>query len=125
MPGFAVRVPPLHRHTAADKAVALPVVLNERSGKVDPGDLLDGLLARRFRKVRVQARERCPQVAHQHHVALRCPAKRSLWPEGLGVVGVDAFPVELIAEVVREGLLDQPVFAVDVGDHGAGASITP
>ena len=121
VPGLAARVPPLHRHPAADEAVELAVVLDERAGEVDPGELLDGLLARRFRKVRVQPRQRRPQVAHQHHVALRRPAQRSLRPEGLGVVGVDALPAEPIAEVVREGLLDEPVLAVDVGDHPASA----
>lgn len=39
-------------------------------------------------------------------------------PEVLGVVSVDALPFESIAEVLREGLLDEPVFTVDVGDHG-------
>ena len=125
VPGLAAHVPPLHRHPAADEAVELPVVLDERAGEVDPGDSLDGLFARRFWKVRVQARERRPQVAHQHHVALRCPAKGSLRPEGLSVVGVEALPPETITEMIREGLLDQPVLAVDIGDHGAGAPITP
>ena len=36
--------------------------------------------------------------------------------EGLGVVGVDALPAEAVPQVVGEGLLDQTVFAVDVGE---------
>ena len=117
VPGLAARVAPLDRHAAADEAVELPVVLDQRAGEVDARELLDRLLARRFRQVRIQARQRRAQVAHQHHVALGRPAQRALRPEGLGVVGVDALPAEPVAQVVGEGLLDQPVFAVDVGDH--------
>ena len=45
------------------------------------GQLLDRLLARRFRQVRVQPRERRAQVADEHHLALRsrgpaCPSAR-------------------------------------------------
>ena len=96
----------------------------KRPSEVDSGDSLDRLFSRRFRKTWVQVRECCPQVAHQHHVALRCPPEHSLRPEGLGVVRVEALPPEMIAEMVREGLLDQPVLTVDVGDHGVGAPIT-
>ena len=125
VPGLAARVPPLHRHPVADEAVALPIVLDERAGEVDADDFLDGLFARQLRKTWVQVHKRCPQVAHQHHVALRRPTERSLRPKDLGVVGVEALPPEIIAEMVREGLLDQSVLAVDVGDHGAGVPITP
>ena len=119
--GLAGCVPPLHRHSAADEAVELPVMLNERTGKVDPGKLLDSLRTSRFRQLRVQARQRRVQLAHQHNVALRGPAQGPLRTERLGVVGVDALPAEPIAEVVREGLLDEPVLAVDVSDHPPSA----
>ena len=58
VPGLAARIPPLHRNPATDEVVELPIVLNERTGKVAPRDLLNRLLARRFWKVRVQAHER-------------------------------------------------------------------
>src|SRR6266404_2486560 len=49
--------------------------------------------------------------------SLRRASHRALSAEGLGVERVDALPPETIAQVIREGLLHQPVFAVDVGDH--------
>jgi hypothetical protein len=38
-------------------------------------------------------------------------------PEGFLVPGVDAFPAERIVQILGEGLLDQAILAVDVGDH--------
>ena len=35
----------------------------------------------------------------------------------LGVVGANTLSAKPVAEVVREGLLDEAVFAVDVSDH--------
>lgn len=32
-------------------------------------------------------------------------------------------PAEPIVQILREGLLDQGVFAVDVGDHGANSDL--
>jgi hypothetical protein len=122
--GFAACVPPLDRHAAPDESVEFAVVLDERAGVVDPDELLDRLLARLGRKIGIQPRDGRPQVPHQHHLALGCPAKGAVRPEGLGVVGIDALPAENLLQVVGEGLLDQPVFAVDVGQgHGSWLSL--
>ena len=40
------------------------------------------------------------------------------WPEHLLIVGIDALPSEHLLQVLGKGLLNQPVFAVDVGNHG-------
>lgn len=37
--------------------------------------------------------------------------------ERLLIVDIDTLPAKLIAEILGEGLLDQPVFAMNVGDH--------
>ena len=118
VPRLARSIAPLDRHAAADEAVELPVVLKQRAGEVDARQLLDGLLARRCRQVRVEPLQRRPQVAHQHHIPLGRAPQRALRPERLLVVGVDALPAEHLLQMLGEGLLDQPVFAVDVGDHG-------
>ncbi len=124
VPGLAARVPPLHRHAVANKAVALPVVLDKRAGEVDASDLLDRLFAGGFRKIRIQALQRRPQVTNQHDLALGGSPQRSMRPEGLRVVGVDAVPAKDLLQMVGEGLLDQPVFAVDVGEgHGLFRSV--
>ena len=109
-------IAPLHRHATADEAVELAVVLDERAGEIDARQLLDGLLAGRFRDVRVQPRERRAQVAHQHDVPLGRATERAVRPEGLRVVGVDTLPAEHLFQMLGEGLLDQPVLAVDVGE---------
>ena len=102
VPRLAGCVAPLDRHAAADEAVELAVVLEQRAGEVDARELLDGLLARRLRQVRVEPRQRRAQVAHQHHLALGRAAQRALRPEGLRVVGVDALPAErLLADARR------------------------
>src|SRR6266404_6956262 len=49
--------------------------------------------------------------------SLRRASHRALSAEGLGVERVDALPPETIAQVIREGLLHQPIFTVDVDDH--------
>ena len=112
---FAGGVTPLDRHAAADEAIDFPVVLDQGSGEIDPGDFLDRLRAGRFRKVRVQTRKRRPQVPNQHHLALGGSSQCPVMPEGLRVVGVDAVPAKDLLQMVGEGLLDKPVFAVDVG----------
>lgn len=117
VPGLSVRVPPLDRHPAPDEAVELPVVLEERAGEVDPRELLDRLLQRRFRQVAVEAGQRRTQVTNQHNLTFVRAAQGSVWPEGLRVVGVNALPSEHLLQMVGKGLLDQPVFAIDVGDQ--------
>ena len=56
-------------------------------------------------------------TGEQHDVPLGRAPQRALRPERLRVVGVDALSPEPVAQVIRESLLNQPVFAVDVGDH--------
>ena len=57
------------------------------------------------------------QVAFQNGIAFAVPAQRAVRTESFIVPGENAVPAQRIVEVVRECLLDQPVFAVDVGNH--------
>src|SRR5437016_328728 len=41
----------------------------------------------------------------------------ALWTKCLHVVRVDALPAESIVQVVGEGLLNETILAVDIGDH--------
>ena len=91
---LALGVAPRDRHAVADEAVELAVVLDQRAGEIDPGELLDGLLACRFRQVWVEPGEGRTQVAHEHHVALARPPEGAVRAEGLLVLGVDAVPAE-------------------------------
>lgn len=117
MPDLAGGVAPLHRHPTADEAVKLPVVLEERASKVDPRELLDRLLPRRLRNARVKPGQRRAQIPHQHSLAFGRAAQGSVRPERLRVVGVDALPADRLLQMLGEGLLDQPVLAVNVGDQ--------
>jgi hypothetical protein len=118
---FTAGVSPFHRHTVANEAVKLPIVLDQRTREVDPGDLLNRLFAGHLRKVWIEHCERRTKVAHQHYFAVRRSAKGALRSKGLGLVSVDAFPAEPVAQMVRERLLDKTILAVDVGDHPASA----
>jgi hypothetical protein len=67
---------------------------------------------------RIQPFQRRAEIADQNDFARAAAAKSSGRAEGFLVVTLDGFPAKDIAQVVREGLLNQAVFAVDVGDHG-------
>jgi len=115
---FTRFVPPFDGHAAADETVELPVVLQERPGKVHAGELFDGLLKGRRRQVRVEPCQGRPEIPNQDRLLRRCSPQGPLRPEGFGVVSINTFPAEVIMQVVGKGLLNQSVFAVDVGDHG-------
>src|SRR5262245_45900346 len=57
-------------------------------------------------------------MPHQHDRALIGTAQRAGETKRLVVVGIDAIPPKRVVEVFSERLLNQPVFAVDVGNHG-------
>ncbi len=101
--GLAGVIAPIHRHPAADEAVELTVVLEQRAGEIAARQLLDGLLPRRERNVRVQPLQRRAQVAHQDHFSLGGATQRAGRPERLRLVGVDALPAErLLADARRK-----------------------
>ena len=116
--GFAGSIAPFDRDAVADEVVVLAVVLDERAGEVHPGQFLHGLFAGGFGELRVEALQGGAEVADENDFALAGATEGAGWAEGLFIVGVDAFPAEDTMQVVRKGLLDQAVFAVDVGDHG-------
>jgi hypothetical protein len=60
-----------------------------------------------------------PMISSRSGQAFGLAAERPVLAERLGVVGVDAFPAESIAEVVCERLLNEAVLAVDVGQGHA------
>src|SRR5262249_9422695 len=114
---LASGITPLYWHALSDVAVVLAVMLHQRPGKIHAGKVLNGLLTSRLRQGVGESGTRRPQVTHYHHLTLAVAAKRAVRPEGLVVPGVDAVPAEHIVQILGEGLLDQAVLAVDVGDH--------
>ena len=122
MARLAARLPPLDRHAAADETVELVVVLDEGACEVDAGELGYGLLSRSGRQVGVQPLDGGAEIAHQHDLTFGSPAQGAGGAEDLGVIGVETLPAQRVAQMVGEGLLDQAIFAVDVGDgHRARA----
>ena len=102
---LAAWFPPFDRDPAPDEPEKLPIVLNERPGKIDAGQFFDRLLACRFRQFRIQARERRPQIANQDDFTFRHPAECSLRPESLRFVGIHAVPAERMLQILSEGFL--------------------
>ena len=80
-------------------------------------ELLNGLFMRRGGKVGIEPYQGCPEIPHQHSLPLRHTSKCAVLPEGLGVIGVNAIPSEMIAEMIGKSLLNESVFTVDVGNH--------
>jgi len=76
---LALGIAPLHRHPATDEAVKLAVVLDKRAGGINVGELLNSLLPRRLRQVRVQPFDGRPQISHQHDIPLGVPPQRAGW----------------------------------------------
>ena len=123
---LAAGISPLDGDTVTDEVVILAVVLDERAGEVHPGQFLNGLFARGFGEVRVEALQGGAEVAGEDDFALAGAAEGAGGAEGFVVVRVKAFPAEDIMQVIGKGLLDQAVFAIDVGCHawsGADAAL--
>lgn len=90
---------------------------DEGAGEIHLYQLLDGLFASRFRQVGIEAFQRGAEVADKHHVAIAAATQGAVGSKSLVIVGVNALPAVDIAQMIGKGLLDQPVFAVDVSDH--------
>ncbi len=118
VPGLPVRITPLDRHAVADEIVRLTVVLDQRAGEVHPRELLDGLIAGGVGQVGIEPQNGGAEVADEDDIPLAGAAQRAVGAEGLLVVGEDAVPAEDIMKMVGERRLDQPIFIVDVGNHG-------
>ena len=104
------------RHAAPDIAVERLVVLKRGAAEVLTGQFLDSLVYRLCRQLGIEPLDGCAQVAGEHHRFLIQPTQRAVRSEGLLVPGVDAVPAEYVVQVFGEGLLDQAVLAVDVGE---------
>ena len=76
------------------------------------------LLDRRDGDILVKPLQGSAEIADQHDFAFAGATERATGSEVLVGEGVNAFPAEHIAQMVGKRLLDQPVFAFDVGDHG-------
>ena len=125
VPGLPRLITPLDRDAIADEVVELAVVLDERPGEVHPRELLDGPLAGGFGQVGIEPMHGGAEVAGEDDIPLAGAAQRANGAEGLLVVREDALPAEDIMKVVGERLLDEPVFIVDVGDHGGLRRVRP
>ena len=114
-PGVSV----LHGYAGAEQPVEVAVVLHHRAadvvGRQRPYGVVDG----RGGKLRVQSCQRRPQVAGQHRFLGIGTTEGAAPPEGLLVPGVDAIPAQHLSEMLGEGRLHQPIFAVD-GRHRHG-----
>ena len=105
----------IHWHAVADVFVELLVVLEQRPGEIALGQPRDGLFKGRRRQLWVEPPQRVPKVPLEHGLAgVRAP-ERAVRPERLLVPRIDTFPTQLVAQMLRKRLLDEPVFAVDVG----------
>ncbi len=89
-------------------------MLDEQAGEVHAGQIFDGLIAGGFRELGVKAFQGGAKVANEDDLALAGAGERAVWAERFVVESVDAFPTEDIMQAVREGLLNQAIFAVDV-----------
>ena len=78
--------------------------MQQRAREVQPGQLLDGLLANVLGQAGVEAIDRGAQVPHEDGLALTRAAERLLGP------GARGFPAERVAQLIWERLLDQMVF---------------
>ena len=58
-------------------------------------------------------------IPDQHDVALGGASERAGGAERLSVVGVDAVPAQHSLEVAGERPLNEPILAVDAGDHAS------
>jgi hypothetical protein len=114
---FTVGVAPRHRHATLDEFVELLIVLKHRAGVINLRQFLKGVVAGGCGKVGIQSCQRLAQVPFRNRVALTVAAEVAGGAEGFVVPGVGAFPAELIVKIVGEGLLDETVFAVDVGEQ--------
>jgi hypothetical protein len=94
-------------------------------GVTNLGQSLKGFLASGFGKIGIESRHCLAQVALQDGILQAIAAQAAGEAEGFVVPGLSAFPTELVAEVISEGLLNETVFAVDVGDHGRLLSSFP
>jgi hypothetical protein len=94
-------------------------VLEQRAREIMARDFLHRLGDGGWRQQRIQPRQRRSQVAREHHLARVRAPQRAIRSERLLVPRIDTLPTQLIAQMPGERLLDEPVFAVDVGvGHG-------
>lgn len=69
--------------------------------------------ARTLRQCGIEALQSCPQVAHEHNLALISAAQFAGGIERFVIVGLYTLSAERLAQVFGERLLNQPVFAVE------------
>jgi hypothetical protein len=117
MASFCRFIPPLDGYAATNEGVELSIVLQERLGKVRVCQLLDGLLTSREREVRIESNQGRSEVSDQDCLAFRLASQSPLRSKGFRVVGINAFPAEMIVQMVGKSFLYQAVFTVYVGYH--------
>jgi hypothetical protein len=81
-------------------------------------ELTDCLIHGCRRQIRIETLDRSPEVACKHDVAGIDPPQGAVGSEGFMVPCVNAFPTEFLLKVLCKRRLDEPVFGVDVGNHG-------
>ena len=113
-PGFhtAARVSVGDLHAVAQKVVFFAVGLEGRMGCAHLHDDTYGVFVGFGWKAGVELFERLTQVAYEHDILVARPPQCPVGPEGLGVIGIDRFPAELLLQVFGGGLLDESVFGI-------------
>ena len=109
----ALGIPVFDRHAAAQEPVEVAVVLYHRTADVMNCQIAQRIAYGRGRQFGVEPFQRRAEVAGQHGFLRVGTAKGAVRAEGFLVPGIDAFPAKFVFEMLGEGRLNQPVFAVD------------
>ena len=119
---FASQRAPMHLNAITDHSVEVAILLHAGASEVDAGELIDGLLAGVCGNRRIEPRERRAQITHEDHITLGLASKRAGRAERFRVERIHGFPPQSVAQVVRERLLNQPVFGVNVRQRHADSA---
>ena len=91
-------------------------MLKRRAGEVLSGQSVDDLVDGLRGEFRVEFFDGGAQVTGQYNLGGVTASECAVGSEGFLIPGIDAVPAQHVVQMSGEGLLDQAVFAVDVGD---------
>ena len=107
-----------HRDAVAEEVVLLAVGGDDGLRGVGGDELAHGIVVGGPRESGVQRRERRPERAGQHHLAVRVAAEQAVGSEVLPVVGVHRLPAEAFLQAFGRRLLNEIVLGVRTRRHG-------